>query len=155
MLRRGAIEYLRITSTAGGLSLSVQNELANMESIERDAAGSEKLPRSLYTAFGALPLVGVIVTLVYLRALERVSSAHEKRWTAFVQQVSSACSKLSLGASLHPVGTARKDRFVPFCVAAIVFPPSLVVWYNVLIKDSIRHLESQAGEEDLLLQMFA
>jgi hypothetical protein len=137
MLRRGAIEYLRATATAGGRSAAIEGELSNLESIERDAASAEKMPSSLYTAFGALPLVGIVVTLYYLRALEKVPVGHERRWSAFVQQVSSAGTKLGLAPKLRSTATRRGDRFLPLAIATLLFPPSLVLWYNLLLKENV------------------
>ncbi len=155
MLRRGAIEYLRATSSAGGTSSRIDAEISNLESIERDVANTEKVPRTLYTAFGALPLAGIFVTIYYLRKLETLPLSHQHRWAAFVQQVSSAGAKLGLSTGIKAPASGGKDRFLPFAVVTILFPPFLVVWYHLLLKESAAHLRSQASDEDAVLQLLS
>ncbi|MDD1770899.1 MAG: hypothetical protein LUO79_07425 [Methanomassiliicoccales archaeon] len=155
MLRRGAIEYLRATASARGMSATIEGEMSNLESIERDATNTERMPSSLYTAFGALPLVGIFVTLYYLKALDTVPIAHGRRWAAFVQQVSSAGTKLGLASKIRSAPAKGGNRFLPFAIVTLILPPFLVLWYYMLLKENARHLQSQANDEDSVLQLLA
>jgi hypothetical protein len=47
----------------------------------------------------------------------------------------------------------RKNRFLPFAIATLLFPPFLVVWYHLLLKESAAHLRTQSAEEDGVLQL--
>ncbi|HVO78100.1 MAG TPA: hypothetical protein VMS79_04445 [Methanomassiliicoccales archaeon] len=155
MFRRGALEYLRATASAGGQSAQIGNELSSLESIERDAANNEKIPTALYTAFGALPLVGIFVTLYYLRALETVPPTHQRRWSAFVLQVSSAGTKLGLRPGIRAPAATGRSRFVLFAIATILLPPVLVIWYHLLVKENAEHLRGQAVDEDAVIRLLA
>ncbi|HTY46598.1 MAG TPA: hypothetical protein VMB46_02915 [Methanomassiliicoccales archaeon] len=151
MLRRGTIEYLRSLVEEVGVAGKVETELSNLESIEREAAANEVVPNPFYAAMGVLPLVGVVITFLYLRPLTSIPPGHERRWQAFIAQSAAIGKVANLNMMFSAaVQSTRKRRFLVYLVLAVVFVPFLVYWYSKLISELNAHFEQQWRDEDHL-----
>jgi len=152
MLRRGLLEYLRTVVEEKGTLERIGTELSNLESIEREAGSEEKAPDPMYAALGALPIVGIFISLLSLHALTSLPPAHEKRWMAFLQQASVAAKPNGLELRFATNATLKKREFALYAVLAIVFLPFLVYWYRLLVGEMNSHFSSQWRDEDYLLR---
>ncbi|MDD1756022.1 MAG: hypothetical protein LUQ39_04215 [Methanomassiliicoccales archaeon] len=149
-IRQGMLEGIRARIEAGE-GAKADQELTAMELVQKEASQQERLPNQAYAAMSVLPLVGLVVGYYYLYHLNRVTFPHDARWLRYLQEYSSAGSKVGVIAPLVPSPTVAKRSFALYALISLAFFPFLAYWYHVMIGEVNRHFQGQWKAEDELL----
>jgi hypothetical protein len=147
-IRQGMLESFQAREGAKG---GCEGEIAAMERIQSEASDHEKLPKQLYTAMIALPLVGLAFGFYYVYNLNRVLAPHDSRWLSYLEQYRSASVKMGIAAPPVPSPTAVKRSFALYVILSLVFFPFLAYWYHMMIREANEHFKAQWKVEDELL----
>jgi hypothetical protein len=151
LLRQGMLERLR---SKGDQGAGAKEEMSEMERIQEEASGEERLPNPLYAAMTALPLVGLPLAYYYLYHLNLIPAPHDSRWLRFLALNSSAGSKLGVAAPAVPSATLSRRPFALYAILSLIFFPFLAYWYHVMIREVNGHFKAQWKVEDELLSSF-
>ena len=137
-----------------GPTADADEEIESMKRIDGEASDKERLPRQMYTAMIALPLIGLAVGFYYLYHLNRLPWPHESRWLGYLRQYSSACSRKGITAPSLPSPMTTKRSFALYAFASLVFFPILAYWHQLLIRELNEHFKAQWKVEDELLASY-
>jgi hypothetical protein len=84
--------------------------------------------------------------------MTRFTSAHDRRWTVFMQQVQSGGAVIGFKPTL-PSWKATVPKALPmYLVISAIFLPFITFWYTDLIKDLEEHFTLQWQFEDQLVR---
>jgi len=147
-IRQGMLESLQAREGANG---GCVGEIAAMERMHSEASEQEKLPKQLYAAMIALPLVGLAFGFYYLYDLNRVLAPHDSRWLSFLEQFRSASLKMGIAPLQVPSPTAVKRSFALYVILSLIFFPFLAYWYHLMIREANEHFKTQWKVEDELV----
>jgi hypothetical protein len=151
LIRQGMLMSLKANGKAKDL---LGEELSAMERIQAESFDKEKLPKQLYAAMVALPLVGLAFGFYYLYHLNRVPEPHDSRWLRYLEQYNSAGSKAGISIPSVPSPTIPKRSFALYAILSLIFFPFLAYWYHLMIQDVNEHFKAQWKVEDDLLASF-